>query len=399
MSCCNGEQLPFDGKIRASDDGSYVAYMNPPYVSNHASFIEQLPDGTLTLAWFSGSEEGADGVSIVFSYLLSNSSQFSDAKVLSYRSGYSNQNPVLFYDDTTSVLHLFHSQQPANDGESDATIWHCQTDPLSNKFPLLTDTIASSSFDFSTPVELFSSKIYNTAIGYFPKNRIIPTSDNKGVIFPIYNTQGTNYAIIAINTNRNKLNDSNEWSFYQMKDSNDLVQPSIVVKPNDIKNGDYYLKAFLRDRNALAIHQCSSTDNGQEWETPQSYYLPNNNAAIHANIISYDTNEILANGDRIKSSSDCIGIIFNDYNGDNGNGRTPLSMALSFDDGASFTNIKTLQYHDDNQTHLIQGKSVEYSYPTFLQTKNDGWIHAVYTYNRQTIKYRKFNFSWVMGWV
>ena len=96
-------------------------------------------------------------------------------QVMMMNIGYSNQNPVLFYDDTASILHLFHSEQPANQGESDATIWRCQTDPLSNKVQLFTDTIASSSFDFSTPVELCSSKIYNT-----------PTSDNKGVIFPIY---------------------------------------------------------------------------------------------------------------------------------------------------------------------------------------------------------------------
>ena len=41
-----------------------------------------------------------------------------------------------------------------------------------------------------------------------------------------------------------------------MTDSNDLVQQSIVIKPNDIKNGNHYLTALLRGGNVLAIHQC-----------------------------------------------------------------------------------------------------------------------------------------------
>jgi hypothetical protein len=39
--------------------------------------------------------------------------------------GFSNQNPVLYYDG--GVLHLFHSHAPANDGEGSSEIWHLQS--------------------------------------------------------------------------------------------------------------------------------------------------------------------------------------------------------------------------------------------------------------------------------
>lgn len=59
----------FDGKIRPNGDGSFVAYMIPPFQSNHASFIEVLPGNTLTLGWFSGKKEGANDVAIVLAEL------------------------------------------------------------------------------------------------------------------------------------------------------------------------------------------------------------------------------------------------------------------------------------------------------------------------------------------
>merc|ERR1712196_493299 len=103
----------FDGVVRAQPDGSYAAYMIPPYQSNHASSIEVLPDGTLAAAWFSGAKEEAPGCAIVVATLPARSSQWSAAKTVSKNAKYSNQNPVLFYDNTTQILHLFHSQAPA----------------------------------------------------------------------------------------------------------------------------------------------------------------------------------------------------------------------------------------------------------------------------------------------
>lgn len=60
--------------------------MIPPAKANHASFLEQLPGGTLALAWFSGTKEGADKCSIVLATLPTNSSQVSTQSDYSYSS-------------------------------------------------------------------------------------------------------------------------------------------------------------------------------------------------------------------------------------------------------------------------------------------------------------------------
>lgn len=132
----------YAGKIRDVGGGRFDAYMIPPDRSNHASFLELIPqNGILVMAWFSGSSEGADKCSIVVAHLLANATQWSNATLVSRRDGYSNQNPVLFYDVTTGILNLFHTQQKAALGvvsEQDFTagigskedtshIWECQS--------------------------------------------------------------------------------------------------------------------------------------------------------------------------------------------------------------------------------------------------------------------------------
>lgn len=154
------------GKVRAVGDGGYEAYMIPPNKANHASFIELLPTGDLLIAWFSGTKEGQNDVSIYVARLPSGSDQWSNASLVSRRDGYSNQNPVLYYDSSTKILNLWHSQQPAEKGETDANVWHLQS----------TD---GQGMNWTKPVDLL------TKPGSFDRNRVIPSLDG-GLIFPIY---------------------------------------------------------------------------------------------------------------------------------------------------------------------------------------------------------------------
>lgn len=155
--------------------------MIPPYRSNHASFLELVPaNNILIMGWFSGTSEGADKCSIVTAYLPPNSTQWSNATLVSRRDGYSNQNPVLYYDTSVNLLNLFHTQQKASSDagrglekervgsrEDTSHIWHCQsTDPLGMKW--------------SEPKEIF------TKDGSFDRNRIIESVMDGGLIYPIY---------------------------------------------------------------------------------------------------------------------------------------------------------------------------------------------------------------------
>jgi predicted neuraminidase len=68
------------------------------------------PSGTLAIAWFSGGEQQPN-CSIAVSLLELGSQQFTAGVIVSERVNYSNQNPVLFWDNQTQILHLYHTQQ------------------------------------------------------------------------------------------------------------------------------------------------------------------------------------------------------------------------------------------------------------------------------------------------
>ena len=132
--------IPFDGLIHHSSDGSSYAFLSPPEPGDHASFIEQLsPSGSLAVAYFTGGE-GTPNCSIAVSVLPFGSNQFTPGVIVSERAKYSNQNPVLYWDNKTQILHLYHSSQPGNSGETKAEIWHLQSSNQGKKASL-TETV------------------------------------------------------------------------------------------------------------------------------------------------------------------------------------------------------------------------------------------------------------------
>jgi predicted neuraminidase len=347
----------FDGVVRNGTDGTAAAYLIPPFKSNHASTIEVLPDGTLCVAWFSGAHEEADKCAIVFAVLPFGSTQWSKAATLSQQEGYSNQNPVLFYDKAAKLLRLYHSHAPAQAGESKSVIFE-----LSSADHGKTWTAPKKS-----PVANFP--------GAFPRNRIIPGLGG-GLLFPIYdagtdNSFNANFAIIERSTNDTARR---TWSEHDIAGSANLVQPTVV------RLQDKSLRMWFRDRKATSIFTATSTDDAKTWSKPVPAGLPNPNSGIEANI--------LHNGHVV--------MVFNDYNSKNtsGYGRTPLNVALSLDGGKSWPFIRTLQETNDGQK---AGSKVEFSYPSVLQTAWDGGIHATYTYDRDCIKYRRLTEAWITG--
>jgi predicted neuraminidase len=209
---------------------------------------------------------------------------------------------------------------------------------------------------------------FYTLPGAFDRNRIIPTEKNDGVIFPCYNTStNAGYSFLL----RSKFS-SSTWTRTDIPMSNNLVQPSIIR----LKNSSH-LRTFFRDRNAISIYYADSNDDGHTWTTPKPTILPNNNAGIEA--------YVLKNG--------AVIIAFNSRNGTK-EPRSPLTVALSYDDGMTGPYHRDVQIHDDDGSHIG-----EYSYPSLLQSfwsgSDDNDIHLVYTYDRQTIKYIRFNEKWI----
>jgi predicted neuraminidase len=119
--------IPFDGIIHRSIDGSSYAFLSSPRLGDHASFIEQItPSGNLAVAWFTGGEN-TPNCSIAVSLLEVGSQQFTAGVIVSERVNYTNQNPVLYWDNQTQILHLYHTSQIPQQAESYSIIWHAQS--------------------------------------------------------------------------------------------------------------------------------------------------------------------------------------------------------------------------------------------------------------------------------
>jgi predicted neuraminidase len=119
--------ISYDGIIHRSADGSSYAFLSPPKKDNHAAFIEQLtPSGTLAIAWFTGGEKHPN-CSIAVSLLEVGSQQFTPGVIASERVNYSNQNPVLYWDNETQILHLYHSSRPSQTIETTSELWHVES--------------------------------------------------------------------------------------------------------------------------------------------------------------------------------------------------------------------------------------------------------------------------------
>lgn len=344
----------FDGVLRNVSDGTMEAYMIPPFASNHASFIEPLPNGDHVMAWFSGTSEGESNVAIVFSHLKNNSDQWSKAQVVSQRKGYSNQNPVLFHDNKTDVLYLFHSQQEAKtasagiQSEDSAEIWVLSAKNVTN----------STTIQFSPPRVMFKRK------GSFDRNRVVVSLRNTW-LYPIYYAGGSSKDQTSNIKECVDHDVFSSWMDHPFTASNFLVQPS-VVRP---KKGDPRLIVFFRDRRAQHIYRAESPDDGKTWTRPSKTTLPNNNSGIEASVLS----------------SGSLAIVYNPTT----KNRNPLSVSLSMDQGITWKYTRNLEYTKSS-------KGVEFSYPTLFQDSS-GRIHISYTFNRQTIKHRVLpNEQWIM---
>ena len=96
-------------------------------------------------------------------------------------------------------------------------------------------------------------------------------------------------------------------------------------------------------------------------------------------------------------------------------GRTPLSIALSYDGGVTWPFIRDLEDEPlplDHNCTCGRGWSPHgppadfyhkncqptFAYPTVMQTP-DGMIHVTYDHNRQVAMYQRFAEKWVRGGV
>lgn len=360
-----------NGKIQPSSvPGLQVAYLPIVFPSAHSSNLLNLSNGDLLCAYYSGRWEDKSDVAIVISRLAKGSDQWTKPEVIAQQAGVAFENPVLF-EPRPGQLWLFYTSQVAEAGQTSAQVFY--------------RTSHDNGKSWSGGAVLFAKA------GSFDRQRLV-VSGNEW-FFPMYYTprsDADHYSSVQISTDN-----GNHWKECVVADSNGLVQPDLV------ELSPHHFTLFFRSRFADWVY-VSHSENGCSWTTPQPTQVPNNNSSIQVTglrnghlIMAF--NNIQATTTRGKPT---------DY------ARFPLSVALSVDGGRTWTWVRDVDIGQDVPQEKVPttmaGVDVsseqkaffqhlfDYSYPSITETP-DGTIHMSYTFRRRTIKYARFNESWIKG--
>jgi len=308
----------------------------PPFNSCHASTLLEAPNGQLLFAWFGGTAEGKDDVSIWFCrYAKGKYSapvKLADG-FLNDSLRYPTWNPVLFRERFSKNIYLFYKVGP-NPRE-----WWGMYIRSNNEGKT-----------WSKPIRL-------------PANILGPIKNkpfqlaNGDILFPSSTEAENGRWQVHIE----KTDPHLEKFTLIPVDSSSLFA---VIQPSIVHHANGQLQLLCRSKQG-AVASAWSADQGRSWTQWQKTSLPNPNSGTDAIALMHSTKQ------------DQSLIVYNpDLPGREWwEGRTKLRVALSAD-GLHWQDIAVLE---DQQTG-------EYSYPSVIQTR-DRKVHITYTYDRKNIKH------------
>lgn len=348
----------YDGILRPSKQDPQVTEALLPILyepDSHAANLLALDNGDLLCAWFSGSGEGNPDTNVLVSRLPAGGDRWTEPVQAAADPERSEQNPVLFQAPNGKVWLLHTSNEPHNQHTSRVVVRVSE----------------DRGHTWGEPFVLHDGP------GLFLRQPIVAMSNGEWLLPCYYCKTGGHYSVVLLSADQGKT-----WTEHEVPGSLHRVQMSVAER------GDGTLFAVFRSRHADRIYSSVSADFGRTWTEPVKTALPNNNSSIQL--------AKLANGH--------LALIYNDatlerdqYRWIERNGefrkktlRTPLTVAVSEDGGATWPHVKNVQVADLEHKE----KQTGYSYPSIIGTA-DGTIHAAYSYLRKAIKYVRFTEEWI----
>jgi len=305
----------------------------PKFPSCHASTLVELPNGEILAAWFAGTEEGAPDTAEVGARLAPGAALWSTPAVLVDTPGKADGNSVLHLDRRGRVWIFYVTK------ERDA--------PSSWAQCRVKCRISSDGGRTFGP-----ERILREELGWMVRNKPIYLA-NGNLVLPLYDERNWT-SLLDISPD-----DGATWSASaSMAGQGGNIQPTIV------QLSDGGMLALMRTGSPRhRLWESTSQNNGRTWTTPVETALPNPNSAC----------------DMVRLANGHLVLVFNDSTKD----RTPLTVALSTDEGRTWPRKRNLET-----------SAGEFSYPAVIQTR-DGLIHVTYTYLRKSIKHAAFNEAWI----
>lgn len=301
---------------------SEFIFTHAPFEQCHASTLVELPNGQLLAAWFGGRREGDQSVAIWGARRAG--AAWSQPEELAREQGVACWNPVLFRDRGDKIW-LFYKV-----GTSPQT-W-------------------TGVYRTLTHGKNWSEATYLPAglLGPIKNKPIILANGDilAGTSFESYQAWASWVEI--------SLDQGRTWKKYgpiTFPGTNyGIIQPSVwEVKPGQ-------LKMLVRATKQIGfICEATSDDGGRTWSPARRTALPNPNSGL----------------DAVKMHNGTVALVYNHT----ANGRSPLNIAFSRDDGSTWS-----------APWVLEDGPGEYSYPAIIQT-SDRLLHITYTWRRQRIKH------------
>lgn len=336
----------------------------------HASTLVWLPNGDVVASWFGGTAEGEDDVTIWLA--TRHEGYWTEPREIVRVDGVPTWNPVLFMPDSARLFDVTASE---SDAQPRLLLYYRVSKKIVDWRSFVIESLDGGQ-TWSEPQPL-------------PEGILGPIKNK-----PIALSDGTWLAGSSVET-------ADEW-YGQIERSEDEGQtwtavplrlpdhPKGIIQPTLWESAPGHVHALFRSRGVGRIVRADSTDGGRTWTTPYLTDLPNNNSGIDVAKL------VPAPGDPGYDDGGYAPLVLA-YNPVT-EGRTPLVLAVSYDNGHTWPDQVTVaeaspekveaaaRYEgSDRYTLAYFRRYGEYSYPAVIPTAQG--VALAFTFDRKHIQY------------
>ncbi|WP_291788182.1 sialidase family protein [Cecembia sp.] len=304
-----------------------------PFEQCHASSIEALGDGQYMMVWFAGTHEKNDDVGIWMA--KGSPGNWSVPKLLVKVRNDAHWNPVLFQSPEGRLFLFFKVGKEIDDWET----WQIFSDDLGKTW--------------SSPKEL----VEGDRGGRGPvRNHILVLSNGVWLAPASIEKDKVWNAFVDVSEDKGETWTKSDTLLLDRK----LITGEGVIQPSLWESSTGNVHMLLRT-SAGKIGRSDSFDYGRTWSVLSLTDLPNNNSGIDIAQIQGNT----------------LALAYNPV-GKNWGPRYPMSLAISTDNGKSWTVKMDIEEGEDDN---------EFSYPSLIY--EEGYLVLCYTWNRTNIRFVK----------
>ncbi|MEV5499904.1 sialidase family protein [Nonomuraea fuscirosea] len=330
-----GPSQPDGGDVRVDPPtGAYacrqdVAAPDPDVPKVHAAAVTQAPTGDLLTVYYGGASEGAADQALYLSRLEPGKKTWSKPEVVFDEAGKADGNPVLWSDGERVYLFFVVIE---GHGWEQASI------------RLITS--GDGGRTWSEPATIRSE--WGWMVGTSPIRM-----SNGEVLLPIYDEEKSTSGFYVFSQ------DMSTWKAYPEDTGAWIRTPNGSIQPTVAEVEPGRLVAYLRTGDR-AVYKSESTDFGRTWSAPVAEPIGNPNSRVAALQLA-DGKLVLAYNPWVEH-------------------RSPMRLSLSPDKGRTW----------EHSVDVEAQSGPQFTYPVLTQS-SDGFIHLVYSYNRNNIRHVVFN--------